>query len=239
MMEAFCYVGSNSKNSSCEKISNAIKENLKKKDIQMKIFMGRDSNIQFCKGCSQCFKMGYCPADQEDDMKIIRNEMLVADIIIWISPVYGVNVSGIMKNYIDRITSFCHTIHLAGKLGCVIAVSSGGGSEFVSFYMEGILEAMGCNVVDNQKIKSNLKEDYKYVGKAVSENILNAIQLEKQWTGTEGLEANFQKLKTTFISASPDAESSNAYEINYWHDIQNKGISSFQQFLNLKRAKIL
>ena len=63
-----------------------------------------DYNIGYCIGCWNCAKTGKC--FQNDDFELIYNKMKESDIIIIGSPVYWGNISGIMKNFIDRHTGY-------------------------------------------------------------------------------------------------------------------------------------
>lgn len=60
-------------------------------------------NIQHCNACDQCLRKPYeCPHTKNDDMGILHQKLVEADGIIFASPSYFANVSGIMKNLIDR-----------------------------------------------------------------------------------------------------------------------------------------
>ena len=63
-----------------------------------------EQNIQHCKGCYSCwFKTpGHCAID--DDVKVIVEKMIDSDIVILATPLYFVNISGILKMFVDRLT---------------------------------------------------------------------------------------------------------------------------------------
>jgi multimeric flavodoxin WrbA len=67
-----------------------------------------DVNFQMCKGCFACISKGekFCPL--KDDRTSIEEELLISDGIILSSPGYAWNVSGLMKNFIDR---FAYSLH--------------------------------------------------------------------------------------------------------------------------------
>ena len=58
-------------------------------------------NIQFCKGCLGCQKLGRCVIN--DDVNDIMDKVLKADIICWATPIYYYEMSGQMKTLIDRM----------------------------------------------------------------------------------------------------------------------------------------
>ena len=60
-------------------------------------------NIQFCKGCLACQKLGRCVID--DDVNGIMAKVLEADVICWATPIYYYEMSGQMKTLIDRMNA--------------------------------------------------------------------------------------------------------------------------------------
>lgn len=61
----------------------------------------KDANLLPCKGCCVCFLTGEDKCPNSDDAPLIEQKILEADGVIFASPVYGMNVSGLFKNYID------------------------------------------------------------------------------------------------------------------------------------------
>ena len=60
-------------------------------------------NIQFCKGCLGCQKLGRCVIN--DDVNDIMAKVLKADVICWATPIYYYEMSGQMKTLIDRMNA--------------------------------------------------------------------------------------------------------------------------------------
>ena len=60
-------------------------------------------NIQFCKGCMACQKLGRCVI--KDDVNDIMQKVLNADVICWATPIYYNEMSGQMKTLIDRMNA--------------------------------------------------------------------------------------------------------------------------------------
>jgi len=64
--------------------------------------------INICKGCSICNTKKHllkCIYEEKDDVAMIFNKMREADIIIYATPIYVFNMSGLMKVFIDRINA--------------------------------------------------------------------------------------------------------------------------------------
>ncbi len=66
-----------------------------------KIFL-RDKNINYCTGCGFCNTNDYTACSQKDDMAIILDKMVLADVIVMATPVYFYTMDGQMKTFIDR-----------------------------------------------------------------------------------------------------------------------------------------
>lgn len=60
-------------------------------------------NIQFCKGCFACQKLGRCVIN--DDVNAIMAKVLEADVVAWATPIYYYEMSGQMKTLIDRMNA--------------------------------------------------------------------------------------------------------------------------------------
>lgn len=67
----------------------------------------KDKDLQFCKGCLACQKLGKCVIN--DDANEITEKMKNSDTIVWATPVYYYEMSGQMKTMIDRANSLYAT----------------------------------------------------------------------------------------------------------------------------------
>lgn len=76
--------------------------------VDFKYIFLSDVNLQTCKGCFACISKGetFCPI--KDEQQSIEQEILNSDGIILNSPGYALNVSWLMKNFIDR---FAYSLH--------------------------------------------------------------------------------------------------------------------------------
>jgi multimeric flavodoxin WrbA len=85
----------------------------------------REKRVRFCNGCLNCDSTGEC--DIRDDMQSIYPRLENADLIIFGSPNYFSNVSGMMKSFIDRLNPFYTNKKLKDKK--VVAVVVGGSNK--------------------------------------------------------------------------------------------------------------
>lgn len=67
---------------------------------EVEVISLRGKNIQFCKGCMACQKLGKCAIN--DDANAISKKMYEADVIVFATPIYYYEMSGQMKTLLDR-----------------------------------------------------------------------------------------------------------------------------------------
>lgn len=87
----------------------------------------KDFNLEMCRGCFSCIKKGeeLCPID--DDLEIIKEKMHKTDGIIFVSPCYCQNVTGLMKNLIDRLSYQFHRPEFFNQKAMVLSTTAGSG----------------------------------------------------------------------------------------------------------------
>lgn len=109
-----------------------------------------DYNIKPCLSCNRCLKKPECSII-DDDMGMLAEKMLAADGIVLGSPVYFCNVTGLIKNFMDR-TRWMHMCRnaLHGKVGAVLTHAGlrNGGQEITHDIMVRFLMSHGFYVVD-------------------------------------------------------------------------------------------
>ena len=84
----------------------------------------REKRIDYCNGCFECEKSGKCSV--HDPMQEIYLRLESNDVIIFAGPNYFDNVTGLMKNFIDRLLPYCTNKKLDGKKMVVIGVGEMG-----------------------------------------------------------------------------------------------------------------
>ncbi|MBW2981827.1 flavodoxin family protein [Candidatus Woesearchaeota archaeon] len=94
-------------------------------DHEKELILLRNKNFGHCIGCLTCHNTIKCIID--DDMQEINKKLSESDIIILGTPNYFDNVSGLMKDFLDRTHPFYKSEGLKGKKLYLLAV--GGGSE--------------------------------------------------------------------------------------------------------------
>jgi multimeric flavodoxin WrbA len=120
------------------------------KGIETELIELADYNIKVCKSCNRCLSQTKCSIT-DDDMEVLTKKIVHADGIILGSPVYWNNVTGLMKNFMDR-TRFLHMSKnlLNGKIGAAVTHGGlrNGGQEMCLLILEKFLNAHGLIVAD-------------------------------------------------------------------------------------------
>ena len=112
LIKVFSFVGSQAGNKSrTARFSDMVADKLKsyiQEPIAYERLTGADVHLDFCRSCESCFSTGKCPADAGDDMGMIKQKMLEADMLFFCSPVYAGSMSATAKAVVDRLAYWCH-----------------------------------------------------------------------------------------------------------------------------------
>jgi len=103
--------------------------------------------IPFCTGCLSCIVNGeeYCP--HFDKIHPILEKIRDSDGIIVGSPVYAMNVSGLLKNFFDHTAYLYHRPEFFTKKALVVVSTAGAGHKKVANYIDETLRHWGVNKV--------------------------------------------------------------------------------------------
>jgi len=105
-----------------------IEENMKKMgDVDFEYLFLKDAGLAACRGCTTCILKGEQRCPLKDDREGIERLMLEADGVVFASPNYASNVSGLMKTFIDRFAYAGHRPRFYGQYALYIATSAGPG----------------------------------------------------------------------------------------------------------------
>lgn len=109
----------------------------------------KDKKIQPCVACRKCSETNKCIID--DDMHEIYDKLSEADIIVLGSPTYFDNVTGIMKNFIDRCLPFYAPRKLKDKKVALVAVGNSDDNSVKGCIraLEGFCKHMGFQIIES------------------------------------------------------------------------------------------
>jgi len=130
-------------------VVRAVEELLREKreDIDFEYVMLMDADVKVCVGCFNCLERGieFCPL--KDDVPEIIEKIKCSDGVIFATPVYVVNVTPNMKNFIDRLSSICHRPELFKPHALVVSTVGGFGLKQTLKYMKMIVPVWGIRSV--------------------------------------------------------------------------------------------
>ena len=92
--------GSPRKNGVTAEALHIVENNLAREGIDVEFYNLSDINMSHCIGCCSCYKTGHCCLD--DGAEKLSQRIAKADGLVLGSPTYASNVSGLMKDFIDR-----------------------------------------------------------------------------------------------------------------------------------------
>ena len=102
MVKIIGIVGSPRKNGATGTILKEAKQYLKEQyDADIEYINLSEIDMKFCKGCIVCYQTGKCII-KEDRIEEISAKIKNSEGVIIGSPTYGSNVSGLLKNFMDR-----------------------------------------------------------------------------------------------------------------------------------------
>jgi len=126
-----------------ETVADAVAKN---KNVTTELVQLSDFNIEHCAGCGEfCEKTGKCKI--EDDMQRLYPKLKEADVLIVGTPTYYWNVTGVVKDFIDRTNPLYHTESLKGKIGAAVAVAEEDGQELALYAISSFFELQGMKQI--------------------------------------------------------------------------------------------
>jgi multimeric flavodoxin WrbA len=123
-------------------------------DVQGEIVTLSDYDIRTCRGCKVCFNDGEERCPLKDDRDVLIRKMDDADGVVFASPNYSFQVSGLMKVFLDRIGFAFHRPRFHGKSATAIVVQGIAFGGRIRKYLEFVAGGLGFKVVKGSVIKT-------------------------------------------------------------------------------------
>ncbi|MGD8626776.1 MAG: flavodoxin family protein [Anaerolineae bacterium] len=116
-------------------------------EIEYEIVRLSDYRLEFCKGCKVCFARGeeHCPL--KDDRDLLLEKMMASDGVVFATPNYAFQLSGMMKAFLDRLAFAFHRPQFFGKtFTSIVTQGIGRGGKIVN-YLDFAAKCLGFNTV--------------------------------------------------------------------------------------------
>jgi multimeric flavodoxin WrbA len=123
-------------------------------EVECEVVRLSDYRLLPCIGCKACMDRGeeHCPL--QDDRDVLIAKMMASDGVVFASPNYAFQVSGLTKTLLDRLAFLFHRPRFFGKT-CTSIVAQGiyGGSKIVD-YLDFVGSGLGFDAVKGCCIKT-------------------------------------------------------------------------------------
>lgn len=149
-MKIVAVMGSPHKGNTLEITRRVEKEMKQAGSVEFEYIHLKDVDLKPCKGCYVCFYRGEHLCPLKDDVEKIAGKMEEADGVIFVSPVYSMQVSYLFKLFVDRFAYMFHRPRYFGKyaMGIAAAGNPGLGVSATLKYIKLVAGQMGFEYVD-------------------------------------------------------------------------------------------
>ena len=133
-MKVIALVGSSRRDGNTAKIVNAVCKGAKASGYEVDVYNLSEMNPKGCMACDACQsgKVDYCSID--DKLTDLLPQIAEADCLIVGTPIYMLHVSGVTKNFLDRLRPFLKSDltakHLPGKKYITVTCSGAPAAAF-------------------------------------------------------------------------------------------------------------
>ena len=126
----------------------------------------KDMNLKPCTGCYRCFVRGEDSCPLRDDRAIISQKMEEADGVIFVTPVYSMHVSYLMKIFVDRFAYTFHRPRYCGRYALTVTAAGTIGIKETLKYLKMVATIWGFDLVGELGIMAPPKNTlYEVLGK--------------------------------------------------------------------------
>lgn len=133
-MKIVAIVGSPRKNGNCATLVKAFCAGATKNGHQTKVFHLLEKQVKPCIACYSCIQHKVEICVHKDDFNKMAKEIIAADAVVFASPVYMGQITGLLKTFFDRWITFAEPDfsirHVTGKKFLTIVTSGAPASEF-------------------------------------------------------------------------------------------------------------
>lgn len=153
-MKVTAFVGSARKKHTYHATEIFLQELKSMGDVEYEIVALSDYKLKICKGCKLCLDKGeeLCPL--RDDRDLLISKLKDSDGVLFASPNYSFQVSGLMKVFLDHLGYLFHRPEFFGKTYTSMVAQGVYGGSKITKYLDFVGKALGFNVVKGTVIKT-------------------------------------------------------------------------------------
>ncbi len=123
-------------------------------DIEYEIIRLGECTLGTCRGCLSCFNRGEEFCVFRDDRDALIGKIMGSDGVVFATPNYSFNVSGMMKIFLDRLGFLFHRPRFFGRAFTGMVAEGVYGGEKIVKYLDFVGNGLGFNVVGGSCIKT-------------------------------------------------------------------------------------
>jgi multimeric flavodoxin WrbA len=96
-------------------------------EVEFEYLFLREANLQQCRGCAVCLRVGEDACPLADDRPAIEERILQSRGVILATPVYAMDMSWLMKLFMDRFAYCMHRPRFFDQATMLVCTSGGSG----------------------------------------------------------------------------------------------------------------
>ena len=147
MKKVTAFVGSGHKRLTHNAVRRYLDELESFGDVETELVTLGDHRIGTCRGCRLCFERGEENCPLKDDRDVLIGKIMASDGVVFASPKYSFQVSGMMKVFLDRLGFVFHRPRFFGKAFTSIVTQGFFGGNKIVKYLDFAAGALGFNTV--------------------------------------------------------------------------------------------
>jgi multimeric flavodoxin WrbA len=196
-----------------QNIQDDLENDLKGLDVEF--ISLREMNIKQCLGCQTCYSRGDKACPHKDDLQQVFAKMLDSDGVVFVTPVYVLGMTGLMKNFIDRLSFVCHRPQFFKKQALLISYAAVFGNAQTLEGLKWATSMWEFNIVDKVGLLhrgEEMNDQHKKMLHDAARRFKLAVRSEKEKSPSLMSLAAFQLRKEGFLKPAKGVE----YEHEFW-----------------------
>ncbi len=169
MLKILTIHGSPRKRQTYEVTMEFLKELENRIEIEVKHVFLAQEHFDLCRGCGICVTNGEERCPSKDSVREIHKMMQNADTVIITTPVYALQVTALVKNFLERSSYILHRPCFFGKWFMSISTQAFSGDKDVAKYLANVMHMCGFNIIPGLRLTMNGDKN------AISEKINDAV----------------------------------------------------------------
>lgn len=152
MKKVTAFVGSARKKNTYQAVTQFLDNLHTLGDVETELVLLSSYNLGICRGCQRCVNQGEALCPLKDDRDVLFDKIAGSDGVIFATPNYSWNLSGLMKVFLDRFGYVIHRPRYFGIAFTSIVTQAIGRGEKIVEYFDYLAFTMGFNVLKGMTI---------------------------------------------------------------------------------------